>query len=653
MTQRRILPLALALACATRLTAVQPGYFTSTVYPALQKAGCQGCHNPDGVAAGTRLHFPDPGASPAALANFGLSLKALTDPSDPGKSLLLNKPTRRVAHAGGKRIAPDSPEEAILRTWVEYLSTTKASANAETEVAAVKPVGPVLRRLTHIQYNNTIHDLLGDDGNLAEQFPPEDFVNGFKNQYQSQSISPLLAEAYSLAAEKLAQNAFRGGDTHGLIPCKQTEPACAEKFVQSFGQKAFRRPLQKDEADRYVRLFRTQKQFLAGAQIVTEALLQSPGFLLRTDGAQSKAYERASRLSYFLWNTMPDAALFRSAAAGELDSPQGVEAAARRMLKDPKAHATIDDFVSQWLRFDRLLNTIKDRETFPQYGPELALAMTEEARRLVADLVWNNGDFTKIYSADYAFLNSGLADLYKVKAPADDFGKVMLPPETERSGILGQGLFLGLTSKPTETSPTARGLFVREQFLCQDVPQPPPGVSTNLPVLTKAKPQTNRERLAMHLSNESCAGCHTLIDPIGFGFEKFDAIGQRREKQKLTFRPTREEAKDKDKERKSETVSLALDTSGYVAGIGDSQFTEPRTLGKVLAANEQCRECIVKQLFRYESGRKETPADRPVIQQSFDDFRRSGFHFQDLMVSLVKLSIFQPVRREPHVVSDN
>ena len=643
---KRLSPL-LALACATLLPGVEPNYFVSTVYPQLEKAGCQGCHNPDGVAAGTRLQFPDAGASPAALDDFGLSLKGLTDTADARKSLLLIKPTGRVAHAGGKRIVPDSPEEAILLKWVDYLLTAKTVVKKEAATTASAPIGPVLRRLTHLQYNNTIRDLLGDEGNLADQFPPEDFVNGFKNQYQSQSISPLLAEAYSLAAEKLAKNTFRGGDTHGLIPCKQSDPGCAEKFVASFGQKVFRRPLQKNETDRYLRLFRGQKQFLSGAQIVTEALLQSPAFLLRTESAQSNAYERASRLSYFLWNTMPDAALFQSAAAGDLDTPPGLEAAARRMLKDARARAALDDFVAQWFRFDRLLTTIKDRGTFPQYGPELALAMTEEARRLVSDLVWNNGDFTKIYSADYAFLNSGLAELYKVKAPADDFGKVTLPPETERSGILGQALFLALTSKPTETSPTARGLFVREQFLCQDVPQPPAGVSANLPVLAKERPQTNRERLGVHLNNESCASCHTLIDPIGFGFEKFDAIGQRREKQKLTFRAGRGE----DKDNKMETVLLALDTSGYVAGIRDSEFTEPRTLGKVLAANEQCQECIVKQLFRYESGRKEMPADRPIIRQSFDAFRRSGFHFQELIVSLIKFSIFQPQRTEPHVVS--
>jgi hypothetical protein len=640
--------IALLCTLASPLLAIDQHYFSTTVYPTLQKAGCQGCHNPDGVAAGTRLHFPDPGAPEKSLDNFGLSLQTFVDRADPAKSLLLNKPTRRIAHAGGKRIAPGSPEETVLRNWVDFLATTSAVARKEAETVAPQ-VGPVLRRLTHTQYNNTIRDLLADESNLADQFPPEDFVNGFKNQYQSQSVSPLLAEAYSIAAEKLAQNAFRGGDTKNLIPCKQADAGCPEKFVRSFGQKAFRRPLLKDEVDRYARLFRSQKAFLAGAQIVVEGMLQSPGFLLRTDAAQSKAYERASRLSYFLWNTMPDAALFRSAAAGELDTPEGLETVARRMLKDPKAHQSVDDFLAQWMRFDRLLNTIKDRRSFPQYGPELALAMTEEARRLVSDLVWNNGDFTKIYSADYAFLNSGLATLYKVPAPPDDFGKVTLPPDTERAGIIGQALFLALTSKPADTSPTARGLFIREQFLCQDVPQPPPGVSTNLPPLMKEKPQTNRERLGVHLNNESCASCHTLIDPIGFGLEKFDAIGQRREKVKLTFRG----GKHGNSEEDMETVELPLDTSGYIAGIRNSEFSTPRALGSVLAASPQCQECIAKQLFRYESGRKESPADRPIIHQSFDDFRKSGFRFQELMISLIKSSIFEPRRSESNGVSGN
>src|ERR687892_699715 len=153
------------------------------------------------------------------------------------------------------------------------------------------------------------------------------------------------------------------------------------------------------------------------------------------------------------------------------------------------------------------------------------------------------------------FRNADLAAVYKVPAPAAEFAKVNFPSESERAGLLGQALFLALTSKPDETSPTSRGLFVREQFLCQKVADPPPGVNTNLPPISAAKPQTNRERLAEHTLNKSCAGCHNLIDPIGFGFEKFDAIGGRRETLPLAFYGDR-----KDRETPRKTVQLPLDT---------------------------------------------------------------------------------------------
>jgi hypothetical protein len=261
--------------------------------------------------------------------------------------------------------------------------------------------------------------------------------------------------------------------------------------------------------------------------------------------------------------------------------------------------------------------------------------MLEETRRLFNELVWKNGNFMEFYSADYAYLSSDLAGVYGLKAPAKEYERVKFTPATERAGILGQATFLALTAKPAETSPTARGLFVREQFLCQEVPQPPPGVSTNLPALSKEKPMTNRERLAMHLNNESCASCHSLIDPIGFGFERFDAIGRQREKQKLTFRPGRGE-----KEEAPTTVELALDTSGFIAGIRDSEFSSVPQIGKILANSTQCQECVVKQLFRYASGRHEKPADRVVIRKAFEDFRRSGFQFQELLVSLSRWMIF-------------
>jgi len=611
-----------------------PEYFSSKVRPALEKANCQGCHNPGGVAAGTRFRFPEGELSAAEWQRFGMSLHILVDRANPKNSLLLTKPVRKVAHAGGVRIQPGSEAEAILATWAGFL-VTNTKPGDRFEIAERRGDSkPVLRRLTHAQYNNTVRDLLGDDSRVADQFPIEDFTGGFRNQFQSQSVSPLLAEAYTNGAEKLAKSAFRGGDPKGLIPCKAAAPGCSAKFIREFGRKAFRRPLLDAEAARYEKLWAA-----GGAQMVVEGMLQSPGFLLRTENGAEPAwrpYETASRLSYALWNSMPDAELFRAAAAGELATRDGVEKQARRLMRDPRAKSAIDEFVTEWMRFDALLGAVKERGSFPNYTPELAVAMTEETRRLVAHLVWNNQNFMEFYSANYAFVSTNLAKLYGAEPPAEEFGRVELPANSERAGVLGQALFLAASSKPSETSPTARGLFVREQFLCQEVPQPPPGVNANLPVPTRAKPMTNRERLGVHLTNESCASCHTLIDPIGFGFEKFDAIGQRREKLKITFTPERKE------KGQNETVHLDFDTTGYVAGIPDSAFQTPRELARILAGNAQCQQCVVKQVFRYYMGRHEKAGDAAVIRRSFEDFQKSGFRFQELMAAVLKWSIFPP-----------
>src|SRR5690349_10629472 len=248
-----------------------------------------------------------------------------------------------------------------------------------------------MRRLTHSQYNHTVHDLLGDQTNPANQFPQEDFVNGFKNQTSAQSVPPLLADAYGAAAEKLARNAFRGGDVNHLVPCRPhtaTDTLCAAQFIRSFGSKAFRRPLTKAEVERYASLFadeaRRSGQFLTGAQLIVETMLQSPNFLFHAErGGDTRQFEIASRLSYFLWDTMPDAELFEAAAHGELSASASVEKQARRMLADPRARQSVDEFAAEWLRFDRLLNSVKDRRRYPQYSPELVQAMTEETRRMI------------------------------------------------------------------------------------------------------------------------------------------------------------------------------------------------------------------------------------------------------------------------------
>jgi hypothetical protein len=301
------------------------------------------------------------------------------------------------------------------------------------------------------------------------------------------------------------------------------------------------------------------------------------------------------------------------------------------MLTDPKARTALDEFVSQWPRFDRALGAARERRTFPMFSRELVLSMLEESRRFVGDLVWNGKNFMDLFRASYGFVNSDLAAVYKVPAPARDFDRVDFPPEQERAGILGQALFLTLTSKPEDTAPTSRGLFIREQFLCQQVPPPPQGVDTNLPPVSEFRPVTNRERLAEHAANPACVTCHSLIDPLGFGLEKFDAIGVRREKTKLLFYPDVHEAKIPKK-----TVELDLDITGRVAGLENSEFTNSRQLGEILAGSAQCQECVVRQMFRYMTGRRDTPADAPVIRGALDEFRRSGFQFQQLLVSLVR-----------------
>ncbi|MBI4905011.1 MAG: DUF1592 domain-containing protein [Acidobacteria bacterium] len=619
----------LILLCAVPLAAQvrTPGDFTARVYPVLEAAQCRLCHARDGVASGTRLRFPEPDASPAAIQSFGLSLAVLVNRTKPAESIILAKPVNRIQHTGGERIKPGSGEEKLLREWVEYLAATPAAVLVSKAEAAAK-ANPMLRRLTHSQYNNTVRDLLSDYSRPANRFPPEDFVDGFKNQTRHQSMSPLQIEAYSTAAERLTSNAFRTGDNNGLIPCNTNDARCRDQFIRGFGLKAFRRPLRDNEVERYAAAFDAQ-----GARAVVEAMLQSAKFLYHAEAGpdgRAKDFAVASRLSYLLWDTMPDDALFAAAARGELQSAANREKAARRMLDDPRAMEALNEFFQQWLRFDRVLSASKERRRFPEFSPELAGAMVEETQRLLHHLVWNNGNFMELFSASYGFLNADLATLYGLPAPAAQFALMRFPPTSKREGILGHGAFLASNAGPTETSITARGIFVREQFLCQHVPPPPPNVNTNLAEPTEAKPLTRRQRLSEHVENPLCSSCHRLMDPIGVGLEAFDAIGKWREKETV-FIEVPEGTRTRFK-----TVELPLETEGDIAGLANSSFSGAKQLGRILSQSRVCQECIVRQVFRYAYGRQETSADEPSIQELFARFRDSGFRFKELLIGIIR-----------------
>jgi hypothetical protein len=247
--------------------------------------------------------------------------------------------------------------------------------------------------------------------------------------------------------------------------------------------------------------------------------------------------------------------------------------------------------------------------------------------------VWEDRNFLEFFTADYAYLTPELAKLYGAPNPREPWARVEFGAGSPRAGVLGEGTYLAVTSKPADTSPTERGLFVREHFLCQIVPPPPAGVNTSLPPVTDEQPLSTRERLQAHLSNPTCANCHMLVDSIGFGLEKFDAIGKFREKQEVKIYPTADELTTRKKTKPTE-YTLDIEGVGMVRGLQDSEFRSARELGRRLAREPVCQKCIVKQLFRYANGRSEEPGDSPVIEQAYERFRGSQFRFRDLIVAI-------------------
>jgi hypothetical protein len=627
-------------------------YFARHVYPVLETAECNLCHNDNGVAAGTLLEFPSVDAEAEQVAAFGLRLLQVVDRENPDQSLLLLKPTNREEHSGGERIKQGSDEESILLHWIHYLAglSDEQVRQAEERISRAERrelSALTVRRLTHSQYNHTVRDLLGDQSQPANGFPKEDFIRGFKNQLEGQGITPLQAEAYGKSAEWLALSAFRGGDHRGLLasePESLNDAACADKFVRQFGLRAYRRPLTDEEVSRYRDMCLQEAHrtgdFLNGAKIVVETMLQSPHFLLRVErgaGGLFEQFETASRLAYFIWDTMPSDEMLRAAQNGEYGTVEQIEAQARRMLDDPRAKTSMEEFLAQWLRFDRVLSATRDRRRYRQFNAEVAEAMVEETRQLFNHQLWEDQDFMEFYTAEYTFLSTELARLYDLPAPSEEFAKVNYPAESGRSGMLGHGSFLVGTSKPAETSPTERGLFIRNQLLGQEVPAPPPGVNTALPAIREDAPMTNRQRLQLHLNSESCSGCHRLIDPIGLGFEQYDAIGVFHTTASLQFGGGRPSARDG---RRPRTVELDIDSTGYIQGIEGSEFSTPKQLGRILANNEASQKCIVKQLFRYAFGREETVNDQPVVDELLERFRESGFRFRELIIAIVTSELF-------------
>ncbi len=496
----------------------------------------------------------------------------------------------------------------------------------------LEPGPSFVRRLNRFEYNNTVRDLLGDTTAPADDFPTEERRNGFDNDATALQLSPALVEQYLDAAERLATKAV--ANLAALLSCdpaKTGDDACAKAFIADFAAKAFRQPLSADEETRLLGVFdagRTSADFKTGIQLVIETVLQSPRFLYRVEFGvppgmgehvvHLTSWEMASRLSYLLWQSMPDDQLRAAAEQDQLLSKDAIAAQVDRMILDPKARAVVAHFNDLWLKIDQFDSIEKDASIFSTFTPDLVPLMTEETRRFLDYLIWDGeGDVGSLFTAPYSFMNAKLASYYGVTGPTGtSFAKVDTT-SSGRAGLLTQGGPLSYLAKANQTAPVQRGKFVREQLFGAALPPPPPNIMIKPPDLSPTL--STRERFAAHRSEASCAACHQLMDPIGLALENYDGAGRYR---------TTENGKP-------------IDVSGEIVGTDVAgTFEGAAGLAQKLAASAEVKTFISRSWFRYAYGRTETASDACTLAALDQAFGSSGYKFRDLVVALTRTDAF-------------
>jgi len=493
-----------------------------------------------------------------------------------------------------------------------------------------------LRRLTRVEYDDTLRDLLGDATRPGFAKLPEDAADPFDNDYRTQLVSAALVESVeTLATDAAARALADPARRDRLVGCTPTGPddaACLRAFITTFGRRAFRRPLREEEITRYLAFqsFSVEdKSFYTGAEMVVRALLQDPEFVYRVEIGEPVAgapglfrldgYEVGARLAYLVWGTTPGDGLLDLAAGGALRTVDGRRAAASMLLGDARAKTRLARFHALWLGYHQL-----------PFAADLAGALRAESDALIARALFDGKrDYFEIFTAPDTFVNDTLAAHYGLPAPANPAGAFVSYPMADRRGILAHGSTLSVGAKFDDTSPTLRGMFVRTRLLCEEPPVPPPNVDVD------AKPEggTSRckeDRYAAHASG-GCAGCHARLDGIGWGLESYDRAGR--------FRTVERDAPE-----------CAIRGVGMLHPFG--AFKGPAELAKMLvdagagAGGAGMEGCVATQLYRFAMGRRETSEDLATIERLAAQFTQRRPDFQDLLLDLVSSQAFAHRRQE-------
>lgn len=556
--------------------------------------------------------------------NFSPALK------DPGNLAFGKQWKKAVARVKAHDMPPDDvdkqPSDADRQMFADWLAKLKFLGR--------KDPGPfIIRRLTRTEYGNTLHDLFGVDPAIADELPDEVSGEGYLN-----SLSPLQLEQYLAIAEKVAGRILAPENAppteierrlFGEQPPRDADfrPA-AREVARTLARKAYRRPPSQAEVDCLLEVFdlgrQSQLAYRSSLRLMLKAILVSPQFLFITPAGEPNPkadivplddHQLASRLSYLLWATMPDAELMALADGGKLHEPSTLKAQAKRLLADPRSRALFDGFGAQWLGVDKLSDQTFDAEKFPQMTGEVRAAMYDEARLYFESIVRENRSVIGFVDGDYTYLNEPLAAIYGMEGTVtgSELRRVRLS-DGNRGGILGMPGVLAATSFPNRTSPVKRGVWVLEQVLGDHVPPAPPDV----PALEQQDPGavaklTLRQRTELHRTNTVCANCHKTLDPIGFGLENFDAIGRWR---------------DKDEN------GGAIDAAGELPG--GKRFSSPKELKAMVAGRvDDFSRNLVERLLAYALCRRLSGYDETVVDTLVQDVAADGYRMQTLISAVV------------------
>lgn len=492
------------------------------------------------------------------------------------------------------------------------------------------PATSQLPRLTRVQYDNTVRDLFGITSQPSSMLAP-DTVG---------SVDQRAWDGYRTAADTIATQVMANATSRArAIPCTPSGDgvACARQLVEQLGRRAFRRPLTSDESTRFLSLYMNRAQLTAtgtfdeAAQLILRAFLVSPSFLTRAEIAETadgqnyalNGYEVASRLSYMLWGSMPDDALFTAAANGKLAAPAGILEEARRMLGDPKARARVSEFHRLYAHMGdgtRWAEMSRDPALYPAFKAAMTPLLSDETRRLFDHLVFErNGTFRDLLTTPVAFVNATLAPLYGLE-PAKfgaDLTAVELNP-AQRPGVFTRAGFLAAYSLYDRPSPILRGAFLQKDVLCTDIPPPPPNVEgTPLPTTGK----TNRERVDAQTAGAECATCHhNVINPTGFALEGFDAIGASR---------------TTDNGAPVDTAANVMIGASSVAVAGAADLMNK------IAASPQAQACYAKKWVQYAYERTLTTQDQCTVQELAGKLTQNGYTVLNLIADLTQSQSFR------------